>query len=354
MLHTTSRPAIGVLLAILPTIAYADLIHYQPFDDGATATLANYGTAGGTSTTTTYSGSTPSSTTSAAAGLGPYAETFPQAGSTSRGGAVVVSNSSSTFTLDQAGSAMTISLWLKWDGNGNLASGRQGLVAKMNSSQNQGWALSVMTTGLLRFDFTGASNGNRGSTTAVTTGAWTHVAVVFASGSANSLKFYINGVDAGISNGLTGIVIANSSENIRIGSFLNDYSSANGTMDDVAMWNSSLTTGKVAAIAHAPTVLSGYGADDMQSLFTVYDDATGATQKNIGDRTWQRATGLTGHAAGDVWSQDGSYFMQLDSSGAGVSAAAPIPEPAAVGLLGVGGLAAMGSRIGRRHNKSGC
>jgi hypothetical protein len=113
-----------------------------------------------------------------------------------------------------------------------------------------------------------------------------------------------------------------------------------GLLDDFALWSEALTEGKATAL-HSLAVEPGlqYGISEIQQLFDVYN-AAGASQATIGGLSWQYVTGLNtshpGLTLGQVEKIGDFYFLQLDASGLGVAA---VPEPAAVWLLGSGGLA---------------
>ncbi len=106
-------------------------------------------------------------------------------------------------------------------------------------------------------------------------------------------------------------------------------------LDDMGIWDQALTAAEVGAIYNTPQVAglqaTGlYNLSAMEQLFDLYAAGTGSVA--IGGETWQYETGLTGHTAGDAWSDGGFYYVQL-GDGAGVST---IPEPSTLALLASG------------------
>ena len=87
--------------------------------------------------------------------------------------------------------------------------------------------------------------------------------------------------------------------------------------------------------------LLSYNAADAQALFTLFGQGAGhaATVEGL---AWQYVSGLTGHSAGDLWTDNGYNYLQL-GSGVGVSTA-PVPEPASLALLGLGAFALLRRR----------
>ena len=336
ILNLRSCAVLACLTAMPATGALAGLLHYQPFDDAGAASLVNKGSAGGTSTVVNVFGQTTTDTTDTPSGLPGYAHSFPTTPGVNFGGRVDLSNSSTTLGLDTSTQAMSVSLWLKWDGAPTADA--QGLITKLNGGGNAGWALVVTGDGKLRFNWTEQGpnpyGGNRFSTTSLVPGAWTHVGMTWSSSQGEGLKFFLNGEDAGISLAYTGapLMNLNTADAIRIGNLDGTYLPLHGTVDEVGIWNNQLTAAEIRSLDKAPAVLSGYSADKLQSLFALYDAASPTGTQTIGGVQWAYASNLTGHSAGDVWQVGSQYFIQLDAFGTGVAGSA-VPEPAALGAI---------------------
>lgn len=108
-----------------------------------------------------------------------------------------------------------------------------------------------------------------------------------------------------------------------------------GKIDDFSIWNVGLTGGEVKAISKVPTCgvseLTGYDSLTMEKLIGAYRSA-GAKSAAVGSLTWDYVTGLSGHAAGDIWEADGAYYVQFGAD----SGVVAVPEPAPITLLLLG------------------
>ena len=148
------KPIIFSVITFSCTLgAQAAMLVYEPFDSGASASLANAGTLGGTATVVDGPGTgsyIPTSSTSVAPGIGStYSEQF--TGSGTSAGAVVLPNSTGAFRLDGT-NKMTLSTWVYW--NGALAAGQlSGIASNIVSTSTSGWGLSITETGELRFEY---------------------------------------------------------------------------------------------------------------------------------------------------------------------------------------------------------
>jgi len=301
----------------------AELVYYLPFDNGSTATLTNYGSVGGTGTAVTVSGATPAPSTDMYTNLwGSHSEYFPMTANGQQGGRIDLPNSTNQLRLTTSGDEMTIVLWLKWKGPDSRSDmATQGIVSTLPGSLNTGWAFTIYSSGALGVNIAG---GGRNTTVAITSNEWTHIAMTWKSQNpwGDTLKFYINGQIAADNLGGFGpaSAIANT-ETIRLGNLPGTWFPVNGTMDDVGLYDKRLTSGKIRALYTAPGVVKGLNLGIMNQLFTLYDAATGTTTITLGgkQKTWRYATGLTGHAAGDTWTDGtGAVYIQLDAANTGV------------------------------------
>jgi hypothetical protein len=84
------------------------------------------------------------------------------------------------------------------------------------------------------------------STTQVTAGRWTHVAVTVVK--AGAIKFYIDGAPAGQAAQSTNWPVLND-EPLRIGGRKDGYSFFSGSIDDVRLYNRALTAGQVKTVS---------------------------------------------------------------------------------------------------------
>ena len=320
--------AICVFVLSLAGQAKAAMVYDLPFSSGGSASLANFGTAGGNATIATVASLSPTSSTDVPANLGDsYSESFPSTSSgTPQGGNLILPSGTTHFQMATAGNQMTFSTWLKWNGPA-VALKNSTIISNENGAQNQGWGLTVSSGGLLVLNTTA---GNRWTTSATTVpvGTWVNIALTYTAG--GDPVFYLNGVNLGLNQSLFGAVTTASGLTLRLSTIDGTNYPINGKLDDVGMWDANLGVGKTRALYTAPTLLSGYNAGAMNSLFTAFD---GQASFTLGALTWNYATGfaVTGHTLGDTWlAGDGKYYTWLSGASTGMMA---VPEPATWALL---------------------
>jgi fibronectin-binding autotransporter adhesin len=168
-----------------------------------------------------------------------------------------------------------------------------------------GHIFTQATAGGVTYSFAGTTN--------VADGQWHHVALVWNTLASTPQTMYVDGNveatgNAGWAWGFT------STRNLELGCshdvWWNKY---NGLMDDVSLWSDQLIPGKIRGmntiLAVNGSALSDYNAGKMEQLFQVYDGTLPTA--NLGLVAWSKATGLTGHAAGDAWYDNGRYYVQF-------------------------------------------
>jgi len=329
-------------LTVLATDARAALVYYLPFEDGTDPSLVNQGTAGGSGA---VSGAPAPSTV--AGGVTKLGSDYSERWSTPTNnatGTVLLPGGTNQFRMNNTGDQMTISTWIYWNGsyNGTAASG---IVSAMNGSNNVGWALSINSAGSLVFNLntpTTAFIGRSSAVGTITTGSWLNVAVTLSLSATSPLTMYLNGT-AIYTNNLGNITLnTTTSQSLALGAL--DYTgpnasrSLNGSLDDFAMWNTALTAAKLKSLNTAPTLLTGYDAGIMNSLFTAYDLQDDYT---VGDLDWSYSSGfdVTGKLLGDTWlAGDGTYYMWLGGTSGNALGLQAVPEPGAISLIVAGGL----------------
>ncbi|MEX0643567.1 MAG: LamG-like jellyroll fold domain-containing protein [Pirellulales bacterium] len=167
-------------------------------------------------------------------------------------GHILVPDSNS---LDITG-AITISAWVRPVGNvsfdGILAKSPSSNGSAINHAGNYEFRIESGSR-LLTFHYqpAGAVNGTiaHPSTGAVAAGLWQHVAVTAQAGGPGT--FYINGAPAGAFAVNPGFGAVNTNP-LRIGSRADLFTTMNGLIDDVALYNHVLTPAEIAALASGP------------------------------------------------------------------------------------------------------
>jgi len=151
-------------------------------------------------------------------------------------------------------SAFSISAWIKMDVAANFRIASKGLDGTSGEWQfylNSSGYLGVL---LIDEDQSGVYEYTNSDST-LTTGIWYHVACTYngvGGTSANTgIKLYVNGVEQGYSRGGNGAYdsMVNGSADVWIGRQESTYS--NGKIDEVAIWNTALSAGDVAALYSA-------------------------------------------------------------------------------------------------------
>ncbi len=100
------------------------------------------------------------------------------------------------------------------------------------------------------------------------------------------------------------------------------YGPSNATVDDVGIFEWTLSAAQARAIYTTPQVagLEDYDLGKMNILLGINDSPRPDASAAIGRLVWRKAAHLTGHRAGDAWRAGGNYYVQLDPSGSGVAA----------------------------------
>jgi len=187
-----------------------------------------------------------------------------------------------------------------------------------------------------------------GSYGAVADGVWTHVVATVAP---SEIQLFVNGTVNGTGGGSNSYVTSNSTF-LQIGAGAGHNFS--GLIDDVAIWDTVLSPGRIGTLANILTVdggaLGDYNAFRMNSLFEAYDTSTvQPVTSNAGTLLWEKFVGASG-TAGSVTFDGERYNAWFDGT-SGVSAL--VPEPATCLFAGLAGLTVIaGLARGRRRLRS--
>ncbi len=178
------------------------------------------------------------------------------------------------------------------------------------NSDQAGWAISIvgepsLDAGKIRFN---AMNGShRHTPDTVPLQQWVHVTLIWDTASSGYSAF-INGSESIISANYTALCTNTDKPLVLNGGSAEVY------FDDLAIWDSALSEGQARALSQAPAILEGYNVGEMQKLFELWQTADTSESVSIGELNWTYAEGFdtTGHAVGDVWENNGTYYMWLD------------------------------------------
>ncbi len=189
--------------------------------------------------------------------------------------------------------------------------------------------------------YLGYNNGNFLSTGKnLPTNSWSQLTITYDnSGGTTRAKIFLNGTQTSYNWGVSFPAHAS----LFIGGWAVNGSNFEGIMDDLSIWNETLSVGKAKSIYNIVLANSGalvdYTVGEMKALFDVFDTGTpDAVTSVAGTMTWSKFTGGTG-TAGSVTFDGTNYYAWFDGT-SGVTA----PEPATLGLLALGGLAMLKRR----------
>lgn len=316
---------IGFAIAFSQTLSGSS-VYQMPLENGPSASLQNFGSAGGlaTSVSSPYNIAPAPTTDNTQSRSGWWSlHCIPSSVNPAYAGTLLLPNSAARFRMDSASSKMTIGAWVRWDGVFG-SNNRYGIVTTLNPSHTAGWALYIDNAGKVGYRFNvllpsgQVAARERATTTAVITpGQWTHVAATIdCSITGNSaLTIFIDGVPkptSGASLGSNVHVPATGSE-VGIGSFTKangggGHQSLNGYLDDLQIWDSSFSAAKIRAMNEAQALLPNHNTAEIEALFSAFDAQQSA---EIGDLTWSyTSTGLdvSGRELGDVWLGSGGQY----------------------------------------------
>jgi len=302
------------------------MVFYVPFDDGTDPSLANLGTAGGS---VTVSSPAPTTSTNVPDNLGSaYSERF--TASTQR---VFFPSGQDYFRLNSASPAqnMTVSLWMYIDATSYSWMDFFGTLAGASGGTDAGgWQFSIVGTG----DSTGklrlsTSSGNIFSTINVPLQQWTNIVVTWTTADvAGGRTAHINGVSALSGYGATAGVNGGGTNPLAL-----HGAATAANYDDVAMWDTILTQGKIRSLSTAPGLLDGYNAGVMNNLFTLFDTTTGSYSVDNLDWSYDTGFDVTGRAIGDTWYDGDTYYMWLGGNAGNALGLSAVPEPSTTALL---------------------
>ncbi|MFM9092459.1 MAG: LamG domain-containing protein, partial [Verrucomicrobiota bacterium] len=165
---------------------------------------------------------------------------------------------------------------------------------------------------------TSAEVKRNGANSPISENTWYHVTFTWV-GANSGLKLYLNGVELGSA---TGAAANLNLTNMRIGA----YGSSryfNGLLDDLAVWNETLTAGQVKGIHSLAASTLNYGQADVGLLYGLTAGQSTTTRDGA---VWSHATGLTG-AVGQLQTLGGGAYALNLGGGVGVQGQFAVPEP---------------------------
>jgi len=161
-------------------------------------------------------------------------------------------------------------------------------------------------------------------------GLWHHVVGAYAS--ATSRTLYVDGVQ--VATNATSVNFPDTTR-LSLGALMRSSptDAYNGDMDDVGLWNETLTPKRIALIHGLGRFGVNLGSTAIGQVESVFDAQSG--QATAGPITWKFASGLPSSTIGARGTLGADPYIVLDASGNGVIA---VPEPAALSLIAIGSL----------------
>jgi hypothetical protein len=286
------------------------LLHEWGFDgDGTDVAGGNTATVYGAATFATTGGLFGGGCLICPASLADYASAtyFPPPGTADNGTTGTRSYTVSAWVNMGGGNTTRDAMVFAWGQNGGNEHSEQGLTTKNGQVGHGRWDGATWQS-----SFVGSIPASN----------W-HLLANTVSG--NTVSQYIDGVLVGA----TSITNAPNTGQILMGNlnFAAGYQfGSTRKIDDIAVWSSPLSAGKVAALANVLSVNSGalsdYNAGKMAVLFQVYDDSTSRdVTSTTGTLNWSKFTGGSG-TAGQVTYSAGTYQAWFTATD-GVQASIP-------------------------------
>lgn len=185
--------------------------------------------------------------------------------------------------------AFSISAWFNADSIGTF------YIATKDASGAREWAFRTISSQLSFFAFgTGGGYIGRQYTSALSTGQWYHVVVTYdGSKSSSGIKLYLDGSQVDNANYASGTYTAavNSSAEVRVGALQVNSTYSDGKIDEVAIFNSEISSTDVSTIYNSgkPASLSTFSPVGWWRM----GDNDGATGTTITDQTGSNNGTLT-------------------------------------------------------------
>ena len=186
--------------------------------------------------------------------------------------------------------AFSISSWFNADSIGTFH-----IATKDSSGTGREWAFRTVSSQLHFFAFgTGGGYIGRKYSTNLSAGQWYHAVVTYdASKASSGIKLYLNGsqVDNGDYGGGTYTASRNSGTLLRVGAVRSNNTYSNGLIDEVALFNTELSSSDVSSIYNSgtPADLTSYspvgwyrmGDDDSGTGTTITDQGSGSNNGTL-------------------------------------------------------------------------
>lgn len=166
-------------------------------------------------------------------------------------------------SLDTPSTQMTISLWINRTGIGTA----QTIISRQAGGSDNTWFMDFLSGNTIRMSFTDESSNEREfSTTATLTDTGSFHNIVATINESN-ITIWLDGENqAGSSSGPATSIRTSSSADLNIGRSENDGRYLNATLDEIAIWNRTLTDEEITALWNSGTGLFYKSGIDIYNL----------------------------------------------------------------------------------------
>jgi hypothetical protein len=251
--------------------------------------------------------------------------------------------------FDRSYTNFTVSLWYKpdTDNDGATDTDNNLLIGKMGNSGQRGWQLyrfdDSSRISLLYFDGPAGSSQSLSTDLTMpgpTANDFTLISATFSAN--NAIRLYIDGVQVtAMTSGVKASLNGSNDKPLQVGNRGDSSSdSAGGIIDDLGLWDETLSSQEIAAI-HALGIFESLDlqAQEIDNLLNAFNEQSYTL---INGHSWHYISGLE-HVVGTTGgsSAGNDAYVVLDGEGNGMM----IPEPASMGLLLIGSLVALRRRV---------
>jgi hypothetical protein len=152
---------------------------------------------------------------------------------------------------------------------------------------------------------------------------WHHLGFVYDSKqTAGNLRIYVDGQRDAHELTTAGepLTLPVGDARVRIGRHVKHKCNFTAGMDDLSFWTRALNDAELRAICNlANDKTLNYDSQQASELFQIYAQGEGH-HGAVGEQRWTAIKNLIGHRAGDLWTSENKYFLQLDDVGNGLIA----------------------------------
>jgi hypothetical protein len=193
------------------------------------------------------------------------------------------------------GTAMTITMWIKWDKKTAAGVGEWANLFTLADSAVSGdngvfWIQHNQTNTKFEFALNTKTSGRQfiQSNTNPVDGVWYHIACVYdASLSSKNMKLYINGVLESNNDSKGNIITFGSKSKLNVGRWpnpLNNYRRFDGMIDEISVWSKALTATNIVNIMNNPESVTGtnYNASKLIGYYN-FDTGTASDLSSSGN-----------------------------------------------------------------------